>query len=146
MKTNRSRLFVAGLLAMACLAAPARGAEKSSKKAEDEAEKPTPEIVLLGRFMLRDLRVTEGTKLRLSFALYAEVNPEHAEVARTVTETHKHRIRSEVITAVRTAQQQDFHEPELERFRRRIFLRLRRTASYLAIERILIGEFELLVD
>lgn len=141
---NRSLLF-ALLAAAFAMGTPALGAENAEGESE-EAHEPAPATIEIGRFMIRDLRVTEGTKLRLSFVLYAEVDSEHEEQARKIAVSHEHRMRNEVLTAIRTAQQGDFHEPGLERFRRRIFLRLRRGAPYLIVQRLLIGEFELMID
>lgn len=135
------------LLAGMALGMPAYAAETSSVAEEEQvAAEPQPEVISLGRFQLREFRATEGAKIRLSFALYAEVDAERGEAIRELVSTHEHRIRDEVITAVRTAVQSDFHEPELTRFRRRILFRLRRAADYLPIERLLIGEFEYLLE
>lgn len=127
-------------------ASPAMGADEPAK---EEAAEPTTEAVLLGRFSIRDMRAAEGVKLRLNFALYAEVDSSEAEQVEQIErliERRKNRVRNEVIIAVRTAEQSDFQEPGLERLRRRIFVRLRRTEPRLPVKKLLIGEFEYFTD
>ena len=53
----------------------------------------------------------------------------------------KHRFRDQVITAVRTAQVRDFHEPQLERLRRIILFRVGRMMREAPVEDILFSEF-----
>lgn len=132
-------LALAGLL----IATPTHAAEKPK---DNVAEEPQSRGILLGRFHIRDLRAVEGVKLRLSFALYAEVDEEDAESVAARVEKRKHRIRNEVITAVRTVDQAEFQEPGLEHFRRRLLMRLRRTESTLPIEQLLVGEFEFFTE
>lgn len=136
--TKRTRLLAALVAIMGTVG------EAHAAKALDEAveEAPLYEGILIDRFMVRDLRPAEGAKIRLSFALYAEVEPENASAVHQLMKISKHRIRSEVLVAIRTCEQHDFQEPGLERFRRRILVRLRRTIPELKAKAFLIGEFE----
>lgn len=130
----------------ACLLAtpPTRGAEAASDEPQDT---PRPiKTVQIGRFYIRDLRATEDAKVRLSFTLHAKIDPEHTHFAMKFVEGHKHRLRNEVLTAVRTCEQNDFQEPGLNRFRRRIHARLHRAVPQLPIELLLIGEYEYLFE
>ncbi|QDT70533.1 hypothetical protein MalM25_34810 [Planctomycetes bacterium MalM25] len=123
---------------------PAYGDEKSDP--EGEAGPPPIKTVSLGRFFVRDLRATEDAKVRLSFTLHAKIDPEHTRVAMKYVESHKHRLSNEVLTAIRTCEQNEFQEPGLKRFRRRIHARLRRAMPELPIEHLLVGEYEYLFE
>lgn len=143
---NVSPVSAAVLWLLMLAASPAMAAPEPAK---EEAAEPTTEAVLLGRFRIRDMRAAEGIKLRLNFALYAEVDSSQAEQVKQIEqliEQRKNRVRSEVIIAIRTAEQSDFQEPGLERLRRRIFVRLRRTEPRLPVQELLIGEFEYFTD
>lgn len=142
--TNRFAIGVLSLL-LFCGVAPtcAKGAESADKDAE---EQPTFEAVSLGEYLIRDFRVVEGSKLRISFELYAQVEEEDAESFRQLADSHEHRIRNEVLVAVRTCEQADFQEPDLDRMRRRILARLKRTMRMQAIQGLLVGEFEFFND
>lgn len=135
-----SRVLAVAIALMACSSADA--------KAKDKAEEEPPKMVGLkvGRFMVRDLRPAEGIKVRLSFTLYAEVAEETRSQAERVIESHRHRIRNEVLIALRTSEQHEFQEPGLDTFRRRINLRLKRVVPALVLERLLIGEYEYFSD
>jgi hypothetical protein len=53
----------------------------------------------------------------------------------------KHRLRDQVIIAVRTAQDIDFQEPDLVRLRRIILFRMRRLLKADVVQDILLSEF-----
>lgn len=142
---RRGVLCSALLTALIALPAP-QACAAANDEPEAEAEEPVIEGVLLGRFYIRDIYGAEGAKVRMSFALYAAVTDEAASDFRAILSRTEARVKDEVLTAVRMSRLRDFQEPELERFRRRILMRLRRTAPRLAIERLLIGEFEFFVD
>lgn len=120
--------------------APSHGAAESS-----DGEADSGGAVRVGRFDVRDHRPIEGLKLRVGFMLYFEGAPERAAQLRKLVKSHEHRVRHEVIVAVRMCEQHDFEEPELERFRRRILARLRRALPALGVERVLIAEYEYFV-
>lgn len=120
-------------------------AEAKPKK-EVVEEPPVMAGIELGRFLVRDLRPAEGIKVRLSFVLYAEVEEDLAGRTEKVIKSFRHRVRNEVLVALRMSEQHDFQEPGLETFRRRIFLRLRRVIPQLVFNRLLIGEYEYFSD
>lgn len=134
------------LAALACVLATPTAHAAAEGQPTDEVVEPATEGVLLGRFYVRDIRGAEGVKIRISFALYASVARETADEFRARLSKLDARVRDEVLTVVRLSRLSDFQQPELERFRRRILLRLRRTTPALAIDGLLIGEFEMFVD
>lgn len=138
-------VFVSGSASAQAPATPPK-AMAAEQAAESDPKAPRAEVVLLGRFQIREVRATEGAKNRTTFALYAEVAPDQATMFRALLGRRKHRIRNEVITAVRGCEQREFQQPGLGHFRRRIYLRLRRTHPELMIKRLLIGEFEFIAE
>lgn len=143
MKLKTVLLALAWLLA----AAPAAAApQPASDAVADEAATPATQALLIGRFRIRDMRAAEGVKMRLSFALYAEVDEDAADQMAKLIAARQHRLRNHVITAVRTAEQSDFQQPGLERLRRRIHVRLRRTEPNVQMRGLLVGEFEYFTD
>lgn len=139
--TRRGWLLVVGL----AIASPVAAASKDAKQGEP-AEPEAIKTVMIGQFFIRDLRATEDAKVRLSFSLHAKIAEEDAQAAESFVKSHKHRLRNEVITAIRTCEQNDFQEADLTRFRRRIHARLRRAMPQLKIERLLVGEYEYLFE
>jgi hypothetical protein len=126
--------------------APAAHASAAPAPAEEEGGDSATGSARVGRFDIRDHRPVEGVKLRLGFTLYVEAEESKAAALKSRVKSYEHRLRQEVITVVRTTDPADFQEPELERFRRRLVMRLRRTMPELGIVRVLLGEFEYLVQ
>jgi hypothetical protein len=124
----------------------ARASSAPAPVAEEEGDAMPAGIARVGRFDLRDHRPVEGIKQRLGFTLYVEAEESKAAALKAIVKSYEHRLRQEVITIVRLTDPGDFHEPELERFRRRLVLRLRRTMPELGVVRVLIGEFEYLTQ
>ncbi len=143
--SRRGVWFALGLVIGLITLSPASAADTATQE-QEQAESLPIKTVLIGQFFMRDLRVTEDAKVRLSFTLHAKIDPEHARVAERLVESHKHRLRNEVITAVRTCEQNEFQEPDLTRFRCRIQARLRRAMPQLPIEQLLVGEYEYLFE
>ena len=142
---KRRLITLACVLSCSALAAPSYAA-KAKPSAEEEATEPASVGVLLGRFQVRELRAAEGAKIRLAFAVYSEVPEDQAEATRALLESHKSRIRDAVLTAIRTCEQEEFHDPSLVRFRRRVQLRLWRMVPRLACDRLLVGEYEFRIE
>jgi hypothetical protein len=101
--------------------------------------------IKLGEFLVRDLAPIEGTKTRISFTLYAAVKREHAPEFERILRHQEARIRDHILTAVRLVPPQAFDEPDLETFRRRILLRLRRAMPELQIDELFLTDFNFMV-
>lgn len=95
----------------------------------------------LGRFELEEIRPTRNETTRISFEAYFLMSAEVSKEELKDLENWKHRFRDQVITAVRTAQVKDFHEPQLERLRRIILFRVSRMMREALVEDILFSEF-----
>lgn len=145
--TTRTLLIALTLAALAtptgAVAAQAEGAKEAANEAPAET---SASAVSLGEYSIRDLRTVEGTTLRINFQLYASVDADEAKSAVKEVEEHQHRIRNEVLIAIRLCEQHEFQEPDLDRVRRRILARLNRALPNLPIEKLLVGEFEYFND
>lgn len=139
-----SAMFKAVLAALAVvtLGASASASGGGGHAAPAAEEGPAIKAVSLGQYLISDLRAVEGAKLRISFELYLDADDEHAHELRELVGAYKHRIRSEVITAIRTCEQTDFEEPDLDRMRSRIIVRLKRALPELPIEKLFVGAFQ----
>lgn len=121
----------------------AMSASASGGGSAPPAEKgPAIKAVSLGQYLISDLRAVEGAKLRVSFELYLDADDEHSHELRALVSSYKHRIRSEVITAIRTCEQTDFEEPDLARMRSRVIARLKRALPELPIDKLYVGAFQ----
>ena len=95
----------------------------------------------LGRFVLREIRPTRNETTRIAFKAYFAMTSEISEQDLENLRHWKHRLRDQVISAVRTAQTKDFHEPQLQRLRRIILFRVGRMMREALVEDILFSEF-----
>lgn len=138
---NRAGWIGAGL-AVLLIADPAVGA----KPDDEAAEEVVIDGVLIGDFMFRGIRGAEGVKTRLSFSLYAAVDNAERDQFERVLEQRRHRIREQVITAIRLTKTSDLQEPSLARLKRRILMRLRRTSPGLPIHDLHFRQLALMFD
>jgi len=117
-------------------------AESKPAAAEQEAEtenvRPT---IDLGMFHVKDLRParneTDKVSFRIHLALQQSVSP--STVAQL--EHWQHRLRNEVLIAIRLTEKTDFLEPNLHKFRRRISLRVNRALKAILVSEALLTEF-----
>jgi hypothetical protein len=99
--------------------------------------------VKLGEFSIRVYHTVSSRKDTVTFILHAIVAKdkfaefEHAYVHR------KHKTRDQIVVATRLVSIEEYDDPELKKFRRRILLRLRRALPELPIEDIRLSDFTL---
>jgi hypothetical protein len=79
----------------------------------------------------------------VSFILYATVKNDDFKHFHQLFANRKVKIRDQVVVATRLVPIEDYDDPELARFRRRILLRLRRTMPELAIDNVYVSDFSL---
>lgn len=108
--------------------------------AEDEKEKMRPTIDL-GRFKIHDLRPTRNETAKLTFSLHLAFSKELNEKQVEKLEMWKHRLRDQVITAVRITYIKDFQEPDLALLRRKILIRINRLFDRRVAEEVLLTEY-----
>ena len=106
--------------------------------AEEEVRTPTLE---LGSFKINDLRPTRNETARLTFTLHLAFSKDLTEKQVEQFEKWKHRLRDQVITAVRVSEMKDFQEPNLGRLRRRILIRVNRLLKRKLAEEVLVTKY-----
>jgi hypothetical protein len=126
-------------------------AEQSGKKAEQGGEgdkKPLPDAhgVELGKFSVRMRRAVPTQTNRVSFTLFAPFPPDESKHLEELLEHRENKVRDQVIVATRLVPVEEYDDPELTKFRRRILLRLRRTMPELIIDNVYVSDFNLVVE
>lgn len=104
----------------------------------EEARNPTIE---LGSFKINDLRPTRNETARLTFTLHLAFSKSLTEKQVAHLESWKHRLRDQVITAIRISAMKDFQEPDLGLLRRRILIRVNRLLKTKLAEEVLVTEY-----
>jgi hypothetical protein len=99
----------------------------------------------LGKFRIRAYYPVEAQKSTVQFVLYATVTKERVADSRQLVDSHRHKLRDQIITATRMAPLSLFDEPELSSFRRRLLVRLRRALPELVVDDIYVSDFQLAV-
>jgi hypothetical protein len=101
--------------------------------------------ISLGAFQIRSYYPVDAQKSTVQFTLHASVTTEHYEEMKHIVDENQRKIHDQIITATRMAPLALFDEPQLEAFRRRLFLRLRRALPELVIDDLHVSEFHLTV-
>jgi hypothetical protein len=157
-----SRLAAAGTFAIAvwCLSATTARAsgggghgghgEAAPAKAEaDPVSDPSADgsrAVKLGEFSIRVYHTVSTRKDNVSFILQAVVSKDKYEAFEHIYSHRKNKVRDQVVVATRLVPIDDYDDPELKKFRRRILLRLRRTLPELPIEDVYLSDFSLMSE
>ncbi len=119
---------------------------KATQGEGEVAEEEGPLGVFLGEYFIRDIHESENAKTRLSFSLYAAVDPQQEKAFVAVLARHQSRVHDLVLTAIRLSDNHDFQEPSLERLKWRMLLRLRRGLPQLKIEHLHFRRFVFFID
>jgi hypothetical protein len=99
--------------------------------------------IKLGKFKIRTSHTVSSRKDGVSFTLHATVKKDDFETFERLYGHRKNKIRDQVVVATRLVPIEDYDDPELKQFRRRILLRLRRTMPELPIADVYISDFTL---
>jgi hypothetical protein len=144
--------LAAAVFAAACFGPPIshtwaseHGAEAEEAESDDiGAESATGfRGIKLGEFKIRMSHTVSSRQDGVSFILYATVKDDDFKDFQHLFENRKIKIRDQVVVATRLVPIEDYDDPELARFRRRILLRLRRTMPELAFDNVYISDFSL---
>ena len=113
-----------------------------SEDAEEavEADKIRP-VLELGKFNLRDLRSASNVTAKILFSLHLALPQEADEKTIRQLQLWRHRLRDQVIIAVRKTEIKDLLEPDLGLLRRNIMLRINRLLKTSLVEEVLVTEF-----
>jgi flagellar basal body-associated protein FliL len=136
MKRSHSHLIKAIALLLIAISSPVLSTEiyassASTEEAPPKSKKSSSDIEVtlkldLGTIQLMNLEPTQGRTAHMSFDMHLVFDPKTDP--KTIKELKKwqHRLREQVIVAVRATEIYDFLDPELTRFRKQILYRINR--------------------
>ena len=137
----RLPLLAVGLLLLLQCPVYSQNQQVDKKEAKEKEEEKIRPVVDLGLFKVKDYRPIRNETIEVTFhlhlALQKTTNPKTVEKL----EVWKHRLRNQVLIAVRLALRQDFLEKDLHRFRRIVQLRVNRLLKAQLIDEVLLTEF-----
>ena len=121
------------------------GAEEAPAESDDVSEESASGYrgIKLGEFNIRTSNTVSLRKDGVSFILHATVKNEDYKSFERLYPHRKNKIRDQIVVATRLVPIEDYDDPELEKFRRRILLRLRRTMPELPIADVYVSDFSL---
>lgn len=121
--------------------------EAKAEEVEVSAEsKSGYRAIKLGEFQVRTSNSVLSRKDNVHFILHATVKNEDYPTFDRHYRNHKNKTRDQVVTATRLVPIEDYDDPELKKFRRRLLLRLRRALPELPIADLYISDFALSVE
>lgn len=122
------------------------GGEGVESKAEVPEAKPD-EIrgVEIGDFRVRSDYPAEAQKSTVRFKLWVAIRGDKLVAMTHLIDNHRQKIRDEVITSTRLSPLGVFEETDLNSFRRRVLVRLRRSMPELVVADLYISDFGLSV-
>ena len=100
----------------------------------------------MGEFQIRTSNSVLSRKDNVVFILHATVKNDDYPAFDRHYRNHKNKVRDQVVTATRLVPIEDYDDPELKKFRRRLLLRLRRALPELPIADVYISDFALSVE
>lgn len=112
----------------------------ADEESDAEQESVRPRIDL-GKFKINDLRPTRNETAKLTFSLHLAFSKDLNKAQVAELEHWKHRLRDQVITAIRITPTKDFQEPDLSRLRRKILIRVNRLFQANLAEEVLLTEY-----
>ena len=137
-----------GLSLAICLSAPAARAQQAAAEDGEAVEEQAAEqpILDLGMIHLKELRPAKHETIKLNFQLHLVLKAGLTEVDLKKLEAWKHRLRDQVIVAIRTAHSTDFREPGLSRLRQIILYRVEHVLKVRAVEGLLLSKYSFSID
>lgn len=115
--------------------------EAATEEGEAEEEEKQRFLLDLGSFKIHDLRPTRNVTAKLTFSIHLAFSKELSERQREALELWKHRLRDQVITAVRISTIKEFQEADLNRLSRKILIRVNRLYKHKIAEEVLVSEY-----
>lgn len=115
--------------------------ENDTEETADEEKEAVRPTLDLGSFQIKDLRPTRNETARLTFKIHLAVSAELTEKQLARLEHWKHRLRNQVIIAVRTLHTKDFQAADLALLRRIIRIRTNRMLKNNFVEEVLLTEY-----
>jgi hypothetical protein len=112
---------------------------------EDAASGSATRGVAFGEFQIRSYYPVDAQKSTVHFVLFASVPSERFAATQHFADEHEHKIRDQVVIATRMTPLAEYDEADLASFRRRVFMRLRRTLPELVVDDVYVTDFTLIV-
>jgi len=136
---------ISGTMASQAWAESGHGGEKPPADADEVSAESADgtRAIKLGEFSIRVYHTVSSRKDTVSFVLLATVGKDEYESFEHLYGNRKNKVRDQVIVATRLVPIEDYDDPELKKFRRRIYLRLRRALPELSIEDLRVSDFSL---
>jgi flagellar basal body-associated protein FliL len=129
-----------------------QGAVEAQQQQEEAAETVVEEqgelrlVMDLGYFQVKDYRPTRNETVKLAFQMHVALNEYANEHTVEQLEFWKHRLRNQVLIAVRLSYRKDFLEAGLQHFRHLVQLRINRLLKMDLIDEVLLTEFTFTTD
>lgn len=95
----------------------------------------------LGQFQVKDFRPTRNQTVKLAFHMHVTLSEYANEHTVEQLEHWKHRLRNQVIIAVRLSYRKDFLEAGLQQFRHVVQIRINRLLKMQLIDEVLLTEY-----
>jgi flagellar basal body-associated protein FliL len=102
---------------------------------------PKEREVDLGQFSLTTLQPASNTTLLVDFHLFGTVTSENEAMATELIERHKHRVRDQVLTTVRSAEIADLTDPGLGLIKRQILEKTNRALGKPILQGVIFSDF-----
>lgn len=126
--------------------AAAHGATAATDDEVSEESSSGFRAIKLGEFQIRTSNSVLSRKDNVTFVLHATVKNDDYPTFDRHYRHHKNKVRDQVVTATRLVPVEDYDDPELKKFRRRILLRLRRALPELPITDVYLSDFTLSIE
>jgi len=141
-----SRIVIGTTLLVALAAANpvlAQQPDESAVANEDlgEQEVPTRPMFELGTFKIHDLRPTRNETAKINFEMHLAFSTQLTRQQVKQLDHWKHRLRDQVIIAIRTLDVKELQEPDLARLRRRVIIRINRLFGAKLAEEVLLTKY-----
>jgi hypothetical protein len=154
MRVHLRRLLTI-LVAVVCGLAQTSSAWASAKPAEpqaateaksDPSKRPPIPTLDLGEMEVKNAEPPGNNAREMSFHVHLAFSKETSPATIDALEHMEHRLREQVLVAIRTAELADFLDPELQRFRRRILFRVNRLLKDVQASDVFLANFTFSTD
>ena len=102
--------------------------------------------VELGEFHIREQRPIENHKIDVHFAVQAAVSEQDQERFERLVDARQNTLRDQIILAIRTAESPEFDEPQLDKLRLRILLRIADVLGERLVNDLYVTDFRCQID
>ncbi len=121
---------------------PEANTKSHQQSARAKTTRPSDEKVNLGEFTITVPQVDLGTTIVLEFELFAKIKGSDAGKFEAVMPRVEHRLRDEIIIAVRGVDRKDLWDPDLRQLRQVILDAANRVLKVVQLQSIGLNRFE----